>query len=91
MLLLNVSQLTHTPLLDTITQFVRNPWITYKFRNAKYSESSAYTGTFYTLGQSCHLERPREAGGTGQEELCNIQQGQKQSPVPGKNPWNGRF
>lgn len=47
------------------------------------------TVTFYSWGQSCHLEGPRQAGGTGQEKPYDIQQGQMQSPPPGrKNPWN---
>lgn len=35
-------------------------------------------------GQGCHSERPWQAGGKGQQELCEIQEGQMQRPAPGK-------
>ena len=34
-------------------------------------------------GQGFHSEKPEQAGRMGQQQICEIQQGQMQSPVPG--------
>lgn len=51
----------------------------------KFADDAKLRGPGDTLeGKGCHPAGPRPAGGTGQQELYEIQKGQMQSPALGK-------